>query len=196
MQEKVAQGDRLTRLRSSRLGLVAIVLAGVLGGIASTTEAVDKIAIWVGIRPNALQLARDHEKAQFSRELTKAAWSRLFLMRRYLLGAKNNYGEAQREKEWERYLTALDEWNRDLMVNILSLQQLYGTSKRREFEERIQPAFGHLHDCLEALRHPSSDWQCPLSATRDIAAIEKGMDRLNAQLYCFVSGLPEKGAEC
>lgn len=196
MQKKAAQDDGLTRLRNSRLALAAVAIAGVLGGIASTTEAVDKITIWVGLKPNALQLARDHEKTQFSRDLTRAAWGRLFLMRRYLTGAQNNFSDAQREKEWERYSNALDEWNRDLMVNILLLQQLYGASKRKEFEERIQPAFGDLHRCLESLRHPSADLQCPLSASKDLAAIEKAINRLNAQLYCFVSGLPDKDTQC
>ncbi len=184
----------LSKFQRSPFVLTLAALAGLVVGIASATEAVDKIAIWVGLKPNALQLARDDERARFSRELTRAAWHRLFSMRRYVLAAKGGYAEEDREKEWSVYSTVLGEWNRDLMVNILSLEQHYGSAKRDEFEQSIQREFGRLHYCIEGLRRPASDLRCELSATRDIAVIEHGLDLLNRQLYGFVSGLPHKDA--
>jgi hypothetical protein len=178
------------------MGLTIAALVGLLAGIATTTEAVDKILIWVGLKPNALQLAKDDERARFSRELAKAAWNRLFVMQRYVSAVKQNYPQIEQDKEWERYIAALLDWNRDLMFNILSLQQYYGTAKRNEFEYGIQPQFGQLHSCLAILRRPSPKVRCPLSETNDIAVIESGFETLNNDLYCFVSGLPDKNQQC
>ena len=36
------------------MGLTIAALVGLLAGIATTTEAVDKILIWVGLKPNSL----------------------------------------------------------------------------------------------------------------------------------------------
>jgi hypothetical protein len=86
----------------------------------------------------------------------------------------------------------LEEWNSDLMVNILSLEKYYGAEKSAEFEGSIQRGFGQVHYCLEGLRHPEGKINCALSPTRDLKSIEAGIDRLNSALYCFVSGLPDK----
>ena len=72
-------------------------------------------------------------------------------MQRYLSAVTDNYPQMEQDKEWERYTTALLDWNRDLMFNILSLQQHYGTAKRNEFEYAIQPQFVKLHFCLGSL---------------------------------------------
>jgi hypothetical protein len=100
-----------------------------------------------------------------------------------------------RRLTWERYATVFEEWNRDLMVNILILQQQYGTTKRDQFENIIQPGFSSVHECLEGVRRPSTTIACPLSATHDIKVINGSLDRLNQDLYCFVTGLPERGKE-
>jgi hypothetical protein len=186
----------LERVRRSSIGLTIAGLAGLLIGIAATTEAVDKIFIWAGLKPNALQLAKDDERAKFSRELARAAWNRLFVMQRYVSAVKENYPQVDQDKEWERYVTTLLDWNRDVMFNILSLQQYYGTAKRNEFEYGIQPQFGKLHSCLVVLRRPSPNTRCPLTETNDIAVIESGFQSLNNDLYCFVSGLPDKNEQC
>jgi len=186
----------LDKIKESTLGLTVAGAFGLLVGVASTTEAIDKLAVWTGLKANALQLAKADEKAAYSTQLTRAAWHRLFLMRRYVLAVKSNFSEGDRAKEWDKYSISLEAWNRDLMVNILSLSQYYGEAKRNEFENTIQPAFGKIHYCLEGLRYPSSGPICKVSSTRDIAAIERALDSLNGQLYCFVSGLPDRDVRC
>jgi hypothetical protein len=180
------------RIKQSSLGVTIAAVAGLLVGMAATTDSIDKLSVWVGLKPNALQLAKESEKAQFSRDLTRLAWQRMFSMRRYVLALKENYSEGERSKEWEKYLSVLEIWNRELMVNILSLDQYYGSSKRDEFEGVIQPAFGQLHYCIESLRYPGAKVECKVSASKDVSAIEGAIDKLNGQLYRFVSGLPNK----
>jgi hypothetical protein len=120
----------------------------------------------------------------------------MYLMRRYLLAVKSNYVESEIAKEWDRYLVALEEWNGNLMVNILSLNQYYGDEKRYEFEGKIQPAFGKIHYCIERLRDPKHSVACRLSEKPTVAEIEAAIDGLNVQLYCFVSGLSENRTRC
>jgi hypothetical protein len=178
------------KLRRSSLGLSVAALAGILIGVSATTDAVDKISIWVGLKKNALDLARDNDRSRFSRDLTKAAWGRLFAMQRVVYAVENNFSDDERTREWNAYTAVLRNWNRDLMVNILLLQQFYGTEKRNEFENIIQPQFGKINSCLEGLKHPSSSPACKLSD------IKSALKYLNEQLYCFVSGLPKEGLRC
>jgi hypothetical protein len=172
MAQKELRSPWYQRIRGFRFYVAFVALLGLLATIGTATDAIDQIAIFLGVKPNALQLSEDDERARFSREFTRAAWQRLFLMRRYVLAVKNNYQEAEQEKEWSAYSVALTEWNRDLMVNILSFEQHYGNEKRKDFEQSIQPAFGKLHTCIEGIKRPSSNVPCLLSASRKIAVIE------------------------
>jgi hypothetical protein len=52
------------------------------------------------------------------------------------------------------------EWNRNFMVNILSLDQYYKT-KRSEFEHLLQPRFVLIDRCLRAIRRSSANDGCP-----------------------------------
>jgi hypothetical protein len=195
-QSTGSEAGWLSRIRNSSFGLTLIALAGIAAGVASTTEAVDKIAISVGLKKNSLQLAQDDEKAKFSRELIRLTWQRLYLMRRYVLAIEQNYSSAERDKDWDRYLAVLEAWNRDLMVNILGLNQHYGEAKSADFEHGIQPQFGALHYCLESLHTQGSKLTCKLSSTKDLGAIKRGLDGLNVDLYCFVRAIDAKNQAC
>jgi len=182
------------RVRRSHIVVTMAALGGLVVGIASTTEAIDKIAIWTGLKPNALQLAADDARARFSRELSRAAWYRYYLMFRYLALVKGKNPESDRERVWNKYQEALEDWNRDLVLNELSLRQYYGGEKSSELKHRIQPQFSKLHSCLEGLHAPQSTFPCPLSPGRSIPVIEKGLDHLRHDIYCFVMGFPETNA--
>lgn len=66
------------RVRSSTLILAFGSLAGALTVSASTTDSVDKLLVWAGLKKNALQLAEDDKRGEFSRALTRLAWKRPF----------------------------------------------------------------------------------------------------------------------
>jgi hypothetical protein len=191
------QAHWFRRLERSPWGLTIAALGGILTGLAASTAAIDNLLTFTGLKhseqQNALMVARDDERARFSRDLTRAVWHRWFAMNRYVSTVEAGYSAPDQDGAWDRYATVFEEWNRDLMVNILSLEQHYqGTPKRDEFENRIQPAFGRLHACLEGLRRPKTTITCKLSPTRDIAVISEELKRLNRDLYCFVTGLPRK----
>lgn len=187
----------LSRIKSTRIGLTVTAVAGLLIAAAATTDATDKLLIWTHIEPDALQLAENNARGQFSRDLTQSAWRRLFWMRRLVLAAEAKFTDQEKNEIWASYLKSLEEWNSNLMINILSLQRYYGSARRQLFERKIQHDFGEIHYCLEALRHPAGTMSCKLSTDRDPKAIEGAIDRLNSVLYCFVSGLPdETGRSC
>jgi hypothetical protein len=106
------------------------------------------------------------------------------------------YHVLDQDRAWERYAAIFEEWNRDLMVNILSLEQHYHRyGKREQFENVILPAFTTIHKCLEGLRRPTTTIDCEISKTRDINVINKALERLNQDLYYFVFGLPDPKQE-
>src|SRR5919197_4333395 len=150
MSDKPAlQPDWFRRIQRSPWAITILAVGAVLTGLAAWTQAIDTLLIFTGIKPNALQLTRDDERARFSRDLTRAAWYRLSAMRRYVSTVEAGYPAVDQDRAWERYAAIFEEWNRDLMVNILSLEQHYqGYGKREEFERVILPSFTTIHGCL------------------------------------------------
>ena len=167
------QANWFHRLQRSPWTLAIVAVGAVLTGLAAWTQAIDTLLLFTGIKPNALQLARDDERARFSRELTRAAWNRLFAMRRYVSTVEAGYPALDQDRTWERYAS------------------IHGYGKREEFENVILPAFTTIHRCLEGLRRPTTTIECELSKARDINSINKALEQLNQNLYCFVFGLPD-----
>lgn len=136
-------------------------------------------------------MAQAGEKEKFSRDLTKAIWYRLYMTRKILIAqTKTNVTDAEKEKAWDHYQTMLDDWNRDLMVNILSLSRFYGRTKSVQFEHLIQTRFVAINECLELIRRPVGETFCMARYNQDLRGLERYIDDLDAKLYCYVSGLP------
>ncbi|WP_375304418.1 hypothetical protein WI560_19205 [Bradyrhizobium sp. A11] len=181
----------------SRIGLSLTAVAALVASLAAFSESTDKIAIWVGLKPDSLQIAQDGERAKFSRDLARSMWFRLFLSRKVLLAAEGELTSLERNKLFEQYDQMLSDWNRDLMVNIMSLAQYYDKEKARQFERQVQPSFVWLNKCLDDIKRSKTlRDECEFTAdpgTRKVAAF---IDDLNAKLYCFMTGLPQSGREC
>ena len=192
MTENPVETGWMGRVRRSHIIAVMAALASIIAIVASTTEAIDKIAVWTGIKPDAMQLADNDARAHFSREFSRAAWHRYWLMFRYVALVEGKSPDSDRERLLSKYEEVLEEWNRDLVVNELSLKQYYGDEKRDVLKQRIEPEFSELHACIEGLRTPTMSFRCRISAERDIAAIKKGLHRLRHDIYCLIMGLPEK----
>jgi hypothetical protein len=61
------QPDWFRRLRRSPWAVIIVAVGAVLTGLAAWTQAIDTLLLFTGVKPNALQLARDDERARFSR---------------------------------------------------------------------------------------------------------------------------------
>jgi hypothetical protein len=186
----------IERLKTSTYVVVLAAAAAFIVTTADVTDAIDKILVWTGVqKPDALRLAEDDRRGQFSREVTRTAWRRLFWMRRVLMAQQYNFPQDEKNKTWDTYIEVLDKWNSELMSNIIGVGQYY-PDKVKLFENDIQSDFRKIHYCLEAFRHPGSGIACEISSQLDLAQIEKAIDSLNYKLFVFVCGHRSKGDNC
>jgi len=181
-------------MRRSRLGLTAATLAVFLTAIAGVTDSINTIGIWLHLRPDALDVSEGSEKENFSREIIRSIWEQLYWSRKVLdlETQRPPVDPAERDRAWTRYQSIVDQWNRDLMVNILSLQQYYGSARRTIFEREIQPKFREIDACLAVIsgRRATGRWKCA-SDHAVPTALNGFIDRFANRLYCFASGLPD-----
>jgi hypothetical protein len=184
--------ETVRRIRTSSIGIFFAFLVGAIVALASTFDAADRLLVRFKIVPDALQLGHEDARSKFSRDLLRAAWGRWFLMQRYISAVEVELSSEDKSKIWVRYLEARDEWNRDLMVNILSIGQFYGADKRELFEGPIQSAFGSIHLCLASLHYDRPSISCAISTSRNVKEINRAHERLNRLLYCFATGLSDR----
>ncbi len=156
---------------------------------AHVAESVQTLAEWLHPQPNALALAADASKGQFSRALTELAWRRLFWAR--VFAKRNEFGAPAAElgAAWSKLLDATEAWNSELMVNLQLLDHFYpGTGKRELLEGDLQDRWGSLDDLLRQLKYMADPSSSPAAA--DLRKkISSEADELNVALYRFVSGL-------
>ena len=186
----------VSRAASSPLGLTAIALAIIVVGLGNFTDALDKLLVFLHVKPDALEIAHDDERSRFSRDLMRLAWYRLAAMNKYRVMVEKTYPQSEQDSAWQQYATVFDEWNQNLMVNIVGLQQNYNEAKSSQFESSIQSAFTTYHNCLQGVRHPNDNIACAVSPTHDPRQLELFSKWINYNLYCFVVGLPRRNYPC
>jgi hypothetical protein len=62
MEKTEQEAKWFGRLRASPIGLTITAIAALLIGTAAVTDATDKLLVWSGLKPNALQLAEDNAR--------------------------------------------------------------------------------------------------------------------------------------
>lgn len=182
------------------------VLVAVFGGYKEISEGAKEILVALHLKPDALELAQDTARSQFSDNLARTAWKRLFWTRRYLTAVELSLSETDQTEIWKGYIASVEDWNDNLMVNIMGLRHYYSEEKKSAFEIGILPMENSIHSCLLRIRYPSAYSkngrnQCTFpgsqrSTTANIDIIGQENDALNSQLYCFVAGLDRKGKNC
>jgi hypothetical protein len=196
----------MSTLRRSWPVAILVTLVAVFAGIKDISEGYEKLLVTLHLKPAALDRAQDTARGQFSDNLTRAAWKRLFWTRRYASSIEFKMSEADIAEIWEGYMAAVEEWNDNIMVNILGLRHYYGNMKRIEFEDGIVPFVNSIHECILKMRFPAAykdetnrlckfpRYDNPLPPNTQ--AILGAVNSLNSQLYCFVTWLDTKGESC
>jgi hypothetical protein len=195
--------------------LVALGLGTI--GVGNVVEAIDKTLVFFHVKPNALEIARDDERSKFSRDLMRLLWRRLAAMDKYRVKATDeSFSQAERDSAWQGYVSVFDEWQGELMLNIISLKKYYGDEKSSVFEGEtaeiledktagIQGHFNLYHNCLERIRTKNSDFQCKAVeidqngdlTERSLCKLETMAKIINGNIYCFITGLPkDKATDC
>lgn len=181
--------------------LVAALLVLSIARVGDFADGFEKIRLFVGLKKDALDLAKDDAKARLSRDFTRVAWRRLLWMERYASAVERALPTDVQKDSWNTYVKALDDWNADLMVNYVLMSEYYGSAKRNALEWNIQPRFVELNLCLTELRYEALklDFNCPYregSTVRDRARnLGKKLADLRGDLYCFVTDLPRTTEE-
>jgi len=185
---------------------VLVAIVAMFGGIKDVSEGFDRLLIMLHLKPDALELARDTARGQFSDDLTRTAWKRLFWTRRYASAVEFKLSDAETTEIWKGYMGAVEEWNENLMINIMGLGRYYNLRKSSEFEDGIVPLMNSIHSCILKLRYAAAytgedgkTCRFPYVGSPlppNTQAILGEANALNSQLYCFVNGLGRKGEGC
>jgi hypothetical protein len=188
----------INRLKNHKI-LAAVLFIGIaIIALASFTDAIDKLLVFTKLKPDALTLARDSARDEFSRQLTRSAWKRLYWSRVYLTRTKLGAPLQEREEAWRKLLEAAEDWNANSMINIDGLDYYYGAKKSEQFELSIQPKFDTITTSIRTIRYAMiQKGENPSEA--EIQRINDLIDSLNVELYVFVRGfrattVPTSGA--
>lgn len=133
-----------------------------------------------------MALAQDAEKGEFSRNLTEAAWNRLFWARAYIARLERGAVDSEVNEAWKAYIAASEIWSTRIMVYIDTTDRFYGARKSSELEGEVQADLRKMADSLVELRYAES----PSSLV--LANAKKGIDAANESLYHFVRGVKQK----
>ena len=153
----------------------------------------------------ALRVAEQTAKSDFSDRLTRMAWRRLYWARIFGQRIVDEAPLNEINDAWVRSIEATADWNAEVMIFIVGLQQHYTLKKSRYFEFTILPAFERLDTALRAIRLSDAMRKTRSSqpmTDADRAAVKKlfgdVLDRhqnLNLLLYefarCFKPDNPE-----
>jgi hypothetical protein len=177
----------VSRIKNHKV-LAAVLIIGIaVITLANFTDAVGKILVFAKLRPDALTLARDSTRDEFSRQLTRSAWKRLFWSRVYLTRMKLGASQQEREEAWRKLLESAEDWNVNAMIDIDGLDYYYGSKKTQQFEVSIQPQFDAITTSIRNIRYAviQKGEEAPEA---EIKRIEDLIDSLNVELYVFVRG--------
>ena len=177
----------ISRLKNHKIFSAVLFIGIAVIALASFTDAVDKILVFAKLKADALTLARDSARDEFSRQLTRSAWKRLYWSRVYLTRTKLGAPLQEREEAWRKLLEAAEDWNVNSMIDIDGLAFYYGAQKSEQFELSIQPKFDTIGTSIRSIRYATiQKGEEPSEA--EIQRINDLIDSLNVELYVFVRG--------
>ena len=187
MRPKTKLEEWIIRVKNHKIFAAVLFIGIAVIGIATFTDAVDKILVFSRLKADALTLARDSARDEFSRRLTRSAWRRLYWSRVYLTRTKLGATLQEREEAWRALLEAAEDWNVNSMIDIDGLDYYYGSKKSEQFEFSIQPKFDTITTSIRTLRYGTIQrGEDPSEA--EIERINDLVDSLNVELYVFVRG--------
>jgi hypothetical protein len=176
----------LSKLKRSWWFAWVIAIALALSQMKDVIGGIDQILIFAKIKPDALVLAQDAEKGEFSRSLAETAWNRIFWARAYTARLKMGAADSEVNEAWKAYIAASEVWSTRIMVYIVTTERFYGTKKSLELEGSVQTTLKQMGASLIELRYAES----PSSVLFD--GTNYTIDQANSSMYHFVRGFHEK----
>jgi hypothetical protein len=177
----------ISRLKNHKIFAAILFIGIAVTAIATFTDAVDKLLVVSGLKADALTLARDSARDEFSRQLTRSAWKRVYWSRVYLTRTELRAPLEEREEAWRKLLESAEDWNVNSMIHIDGLAYYYGTKKSEQFESSIHPKFNTIFTSIRTVRYGMiQKGEDP--PAEEIKRIYGLIDSLNSELYEFVRG--------
>lgn len=127
------------------------ILVGIIGiALGATFDLLDK-AGKVLFKSDALVLAENSDRSHFSDDLIRGADKRLFLADLFATRVGDDAPPRLIEESWKEYMTSLQNWNADLLINIAGLANYYSPKLSYYFENDIQTKMKASDSAVRAL---------------------------------------------
>ena len=112
----------MTSLKSNWVVVVvSVLLSVVVAGADAAKKVRESLEAFGFAKSGELQLAEDTAKSNFSDNLTRAAWFRLYWADIYAARVQASAKAHDIDAAWTNYIEATAKWNAELMVNIVGL---------------------------------------------------------------------------
>ena len=148
--------DTLSKLKRSWWFAWVVAIALAISQMKDIVGGLDQLLIFVKIKPDALALAQNAEKGEFSRSLTESAWNRLFWARAYTARLERGAVDSEVNAAGKAYISASEIWSTRIMVYIVTTDRFYGSKKSSELEGEVQTVLLKMAAALVELRYAES----------------------------------------
>lgn len=137
--------------------VVSVVLSVIVTGADAAKKIRDGLEAFGFAKSEALELAESTAKSNFSDNLARAAWLRLYWADIYASRVQVNAKTQDVDAAWTMYIDATARWNADLMVNIVGVERFYGRPKSQRLEFDIQSSFQKVDAAMGVLRRSEAN---------------------------------------
>jgi hypothetical protein len=132
--------------------VASVVLSLLVTGADAAKKIRDGLEAIGWTKSEAFELAESTAKSNFSDNLARAAWLRLYWADVYARRVEASAKPQDIDAAWTNYIEATAKWNADLMVNIVGVERYYGRPKSQKFEFDIQGSFQQVDTAMGKLR--------------------------------------------
>jgi hypothetical protein len=141
----------LKQLKKGSLYAVAVAVGALLTQLGGLAESAGRVVGYFQT-PEAFVLAENTAKSAFSDQLAQRAWRRMFWAKNFRARVLTLAPASDIDLSWKNYIDADADWNANLMISIVGLQNYYGKKRSEDLEYDIQNLFSHLDEKLAELR--------------------------------------------
>ena len=197
LQKSLLSGEPawLVRIRNAPTIAVLSMLIGAIVGFSTMLDSVFNIRHHF-TKSESFVLAEESAKSDFSDQLAQRAWRRLFWADNFSARVLHRASISDIDASWKKYIDSDADWNANIMISIVGLEQHYNVERSRMLEDEIQPLFKEPDDALGDLRKSdflnelrsgqNIDANAANAAAANVKLVKDKSESLHAQLYKLV----------
>ncbi len=203
-QYDIAKRDLL----NNPFAAVIVLITGIVIGASQIPDAVNKLLVTFGVKPDALTLANNDAKSGLTRNLIELGYKRIFWIQNYYARYKrieleiDSLGQSENKSAqiinrmveksdinlaWNEYIKTVEGWSMNLVINQQLIGKYYSDEKSQTFDQ-IHNEFQQIHEKLVSVRYKS---MYKNETAKIFSEIKTDTEMLNTKLLFFVTGLEE-----